>query len=407
MGVQTMQRLAIDGGEPVRRAPFHPWPIWDEREEQALSRTLRSGVWGIGGEETELFEREFAAAHGVRHALTVPTGTAALEAALRACGVTYGDEVIVPSYTFVATAAAALLIGAVPLFADIDPQRYTMDPATVESLITERTRAIVPVHIGGYPADMDALLTIARRHRLWVVEDACQAVGARWRGRMAGAHGDIGTFSFQSSKNINSGEGGAVITDSDELARRCWSFKNCGRSPDGVWYQHDTLGDNFRMSQFQGALLRAQLSRMEEWAERRAANGAYLSAGLLAVGGIAPQPEDERVTRHGYHLMIGRYDGEEFGGWPRARFLAALQAEGVPCSRGYVPIYATSGVRDGIVQLACALGRGEPAAPHCPIAEHACAEEAVWIGSQSALLGTTEDMDDIIAAVAKIKAATR
>jgi dTDP-4-amino-4,6-dideoxygalactose transaminase len=401
----SSQRLAIDGGTPVRTRPFEGWPIWDEREEQALLRALRSGQWGIGGEETEAFEQEFAQAIGVRFALSVTNGTAALEAALRAAEVGYGDEVIVPPYTFVATAAAVLLVGAIPVFADIDPETYCLDPEAAEAAITPRTKAILPVHIAGNPADVDSLCAIAGRHGLTVIEDSCQAHGARVGGNATGSLGDMGCFSFQSSKNINSGEGGAITTDNPELLERAWSFKNCGRTRGGEWYQHDVIGDNFRMSQFQAAVLRAQLTRMEEWAERRAANGAYLCQGLSAIGGLIPQRAYDQVTRHGFHFILTRYQPEAFGGWPRERFIAALRAEGISASRGYIPLYNTGAVANTTRLLRHTLGLGEGSPPECPVTERACGEEAVWLVGQSALLGTRADMDDVLAAVAKIRAA--
>jgi dTDP-4-amino-4,6-dideoxygalactose transaminase len=401
----SSSRLAIDGGTPVRTRPFQGWPIWDEREEQALLRALRSGQWGIGGEETEAFEQEFAQAIGVRFALSVTNGTAALEAALRAAGVGYGDEVIVPPYTFVATASAVLLVGGMPVFADIDPETYCLDPAAAEAAITSRTKAIVPVHIAGNPADIDSLCAIAGRHGVTLIEDACQSHGARLGGNATGNLGDMGCFSFQSSKNINSGEGGAITTNDPELFERAWSFKNCGRTRGGEWYQHDVIGDNFRMSQFQAAVLRAQLTRMEEWAERRAANGDYLCKGLNEIGGLVPQRTYDKVTRHGYHFILTRYQPEAFGGWSRERFLAALRAEGIPASRGYIPLYNTGAVVNTTRLLRQALGLGEGSAPQCPVTERACDEEAVWLLGQSPLLGPREDLDDVLAAVAKIRAA--
>ena len=399
------KQLAVDGGTPVRTRPFQGWPIWDEREEQALLRTLHSGQWGIGGEETELFEQELAQATGVRFALSVTNGTAALEAALRAAGVGYGDEVIVPPYTFVATASAVLLVGAIPVFADIDPETYCLDPAAAEAAITPRTKAILPVHLAGNPADIDTLCSIAGRHGLAVIEDACQAIGARLGGNATGSLGDMGCFSFQSSKNINSGEGGAITTNDPDLFERAWSFKNCGRTRGGEWYQHDVIGDNFRMSQFQAAVLRAQLTRMEEWAERRTANGTYLCNGLSEIGGLTPQRTYDNVTRHGFHFILTRYQPEAFGGWPRERFLAALHAEGIPASRGYIPLYNTGAVENTTRLLRRTLGLGEGSPPQCPVTERASEGEAVWLLGQSPLLGPREDIDDVLAAVAKIRAA--
>ena len=401
----SANRLAIDGGTPVRQQPFQGWPIWDEREEQALLRTLHSGKWGIGGEETEAFEREFANAMGVQFALSVTTGTAALEASLRAAGVGLGDEVIVPPYTFVATTSAVLLVGAIPVFADIDPETYCLDPAAVEAAISPHTKAVIPVHIAGNPADMESFCRISSRHGLTIIEDACQAHGARWGSRAIGGIGDIACFSFQSSKNINAGEGGAITTNHPDLHARAWSFKNCGRAPTGAWYQQDTIGDNFRMSQFQAAVLRAQLARMEEWADRRAAQATYLCQGLTEIGGLVPQRAYDQVTRHGYHFILTRYQPEAFGNWPRERFIAALQAEGIPASRGYIPLYQTGAVRDTTDALRRTLGLKEGFRAECPVTERACNVEAVWLVGQSALLGPRRDMDDILEAVVKIRAA--
>ena len=401
----SSKRLAIDGGTAVRQRPFQGWPLWGEREEQALLRALRSGQWGIDGEETETFEQEFAQAIGTSFALSVTNGTAALVAALRAAGVGYGDEVIVPPYTFVATATAVLFVGAIPIFADIDPETYCISPAAVEAAISSRTRAIIPVHIAGNPADMDSLCTIASRAGLTVIEDSCQAHGARWAGGVTGSLGDMGCFSFQSSKNINCGEGGAITTNNPDLFEKAWSFKNCGRTRGGEWYQHEVIGDNLRMTQFQAAVLRAQRTRMEEWADRRAANAVYLCQGLSKIGGLNPQRSYEKVTRHGFHFILTRYQPEAFGGWPRERFIAALRAEGIPASRGYVPLYSTGAVQNTTRSLRQTLGLGEGQRPECPVTERACAWEAVWLVGQSALLGTREDMDDILEAVAKVHAA--
>jgi dTDP-4-amino-4,6-dideoxygalactose transaminase len=402
------QELALLGGEPVRMTPFPAWPIYDKHEREALKEVLESGIWGISGDGAKIteFERAFADAHDAAYGQAVFNGSVALGVALRALEIDYGDEVIVPAYTFLATATACLMTGAVPVFVDIDPDTYNLDPVAVEAAITPRTRVIIPVHIGGLPADLDAILEIARRHDLAVLEDACQAHGAAWKGRRVGAHGDLGCFSFQSSKNINAGEGGMILTDNEALAERCWSVHNCGRIRDGRWYQHEVLGSNYRMTQWQAAILLAQLTRFEDLAERREANGRYLAEQLDAIEGVRPLARDSRVTQHGYHLFISRYDSTAFGGLPRGRFLEALRAEGIPCSEGYVPLYRMPAIQSGVRRLKAAVGQagGYPdALPDCPVTERACSEEGVWF-TQTMLLGTRADMDDIVTAVAKVQA---
>ena len=401
----SSRRLAINGGTAVRQSPFQEWPIWDKREEEALLRALRSGQWGIGGDETEQLERELAEVIGTGYALCATNGTATLQMALRAVGVGYGDEVIIPPYTFIATATAVLLVGAIPIFADIDPETYCIDPEAVKAAITPRTKAIIPVHIAGNPADMDALCRIAADNNLALIEDAAQAIGADWNRRSVGSIGDIGSFSFQSSKNINCGEGGAITTNDQALFDAAWSFKNCGRSQDGAWYQHDVIGDNFRMSQFQAAILRVQLDRMDEWANLRSVNADYLLKGLRGIEGITPQASYSQVTRHGYHSIVLRFEPGAWGAWTRKDFLQALTAEGIPASQGYVPIYNTGAVRDTTAKLRAALSLGEGPAIQCPVNERVCNEEAIWLLGQSPLLGTRQDMDDVVEAFSKLRAA--
>jgi dTDP-4-amino-4,6-dideoxygalactose transaminase len=317
--------------------------------------------------------------------------------------------VITTPYTFVATPSAAFLAGARPVFADIDPATYLIDPARVEAAITERTRAIVPVHIGGCPCDMDAIIDIARRHDLYVLEDACQAWGASWRGQPVGAIGDLGCFSFQASKNINAGEGGAIVTNDPELAERCWSLHNVGRIREGAWYQHEFLGWNYRMTEWQGAILLAQLERLPEHIARRADNAAYLAGRLSGVEGMTPAAVDERVTGHAWHLFIATYDPEAFGGQSCTAFLQMLNAEGIPCSAGYVPLNRTPAIRRSLAEQAGEIGPWEmtevdlPELPACPVAED-LSQRTIWF-QQRLFLGDHEDMDDIVAAVVKIQQA--
>ncbi|MFB0546991.1 MAG: DegT/DnrJ/EryC1/StrS family aminotransferase [Anaerolineae bacterium] len=390
------EKLAIEGGEPLRTDPFPSWPVFDHREEEALSEVVRSGQWGVlTGMKVKEFEARFAEFQAARYGICVVNGTAALEIAMRAAGIGPGDEVITTPYTFIATASAALLVGALPVFVDIDPETYLLDVTKVEEAITERTKALVPVHIGGCPADMDAIMDIASKHGLRVIEDACQAWGAEWKGRRVGAIGHLGAFSFQASKNITAGEGGIIVTNDAPLADRCWSLHNVGRLKGGAWYEHEILGWNYRMTEWQGAVLLVQLERLPEQIARRSRNAAYLAGELGCIEGIRPLTIDERVTQHAWHLFIFRYEADRFGGLSRDAFIEALNAEGIPCSAGYRPLNRSRAILE-------ATNVATPAS--CPVAERACCEEAVWL-PQNVLLGTRQDMDHIVEAVAKIQRA--
>ncbi len=398
-------KLAIRGGEPVRKKDFPGWPVWNDSEREGLLRVLQSGKWGsLQGKEVESFEREFAAYQGAENAVAVTSGTTALEVALRAAGIEALDEVIVPAYTFVATATAVLSLAAVPVFADIDPDSYNLDPAAFENAITERTRAVMPVHFAGRPADMDAIQKIAREHDLMIIEDAAQAWGARWRGMSVGAIGDFGCFSFQSSKNITAGEGGIILTNDEELARLARSYMNCGRMEGGIWYAHYLAGGNYRMTEFQAAILREQLKRYPKQLEIRRQNVALLNRLLRELPGIAPLADDERVTENAAHLYIFRFDTRAFDMLKKEDFIQALQAEGIPCSGGYsMPLYEQPLFRNLAFGPFTALlkNRIRCADLHLPNTERACRSEAVWI-PQRVLLGTEEDMQDIARAVEKI-----
>ncbi len=409
----TDSALAINGGLPVRspEQPWPPWPIFDETEVQALTNLVRSGNWWFG-EQKEAFTREFTNYQQARFGVAVTNGTVAIQVALMACGIGCGDEVIVPPYTFIATASACVAVNAVPVFADIEPDTYCISPDAVQAAITPKTKAIIGVHLGGCPIDFDRILPIARRHGLKLIEDACHGWGVEWKGQRVGAIGDAGVFSFQASKNLNAGEGGIMLTNDESIYQAAWSLHNCGRVQDGAWYQHDTLGGNYRMTEWQAAILRSQLKRLDEQQDLRNTNAHYLDERLQDIEGIEPQRRDERVTRHGYHLYIMRYAASKFGGLPREEFIQAVQAEGIPLGAGYTrPLYAEAAFRtDAQGQLvgspwAIPMGRRYEEVS-CPVCERACREEGLWLG-QSALLGGRQDMDDIVKAIGKVAHAAR
>ncbi len=400
------EALAIHGGRPVRTAPFPAWPIFGETEEQALLRALRSGKWGrTVGNEVAQFEQRFAEYHQAKHGIAMVNGTVALRLSMVAAGIQAGDEVIVPPYTFLATASAVVECNAVPVFADLELETSNLDPASIEAAITPRTRFIIPVHLGGLPCDMRRIMDLAAKHNLVVIEDACHAHGAEYQGRRVGAIGHLGVFSFQASKNLNSGEGGIIVTNDDDLAARCRSAHNCGRRPGHAWYEHFTIGGNYRLTEFQGALLSAQWERFPEQIETRERNGLYLAERLAKIPGLIPQQRTADCTRHGYHLFAMRLDSNIWG-VSRDRVIEALVAEGVPSMAGYViPLYKQVLFQEMNFGPYSGYKLSRPDLDYrqwqCPNCEEICYRQGVWL-EQRMMLGTPSDMDDIVAAFQKV-----
>jgi dTDP-4-amino-4,6-dideoxygalactose transaminase len=398
-----MPALALAGGKPTKTKPFPAWPQHDERERQALLEVLDSGIWWrTPGTRTLEFERGFARYHQARHGIAVTNGTHALEVALLALGVGAGDEVIVPDYTFVATASAVLMTGAVPVLIDVTPDTYCIDCDQVEATIGPRTKAIIAVHMGGHPADLDRLTQIAGARGLALVEDCAHAHASAWRGRPVGTFGRAGTFSFQQSKLMTAGEGGLIITDDDATERLLRSVHDCGRIPGQWFYSHFIYGSNYRLSEWQGAILSAQLTRLDEQTRRRHDNARLLDRLLVDIPGIRPQALDPRVTRNGHYAYIFHVDRAAFSGLSTERFIEAMIAEGIPNQAAYPPVHALDLFTSGAFRSRLAPG----AAAHpswnraFPITDRA-AWETYWI-PQFALLGDEEDMHEIAAAVRKI-----
>lgn len=313
------------------------WPIFGDEEREGLLRVLESGNWWYG-EKVEEFETKYAEFQGAKYAVSCCNGTLALEAALAALDIGAGDEVIIPPYTFVATATSVLRIGATPIFADIELDSLCIDPADVERKITPKTRAIVPVHLAGRMADMDRLNDIAGRHNLVIVEDACHAWGSQWKSKGAGTLGNCGAFSFQHSKNITSAEGGAIVTDDETLADAIRSYTNCGRSKTGAWYEHYKLATNSRLTEFQAAILLGQLSRLEAQTLKRQENAAILDEAINKLPGLRIVKPDPRMTRRSYHMYAFRIAQD--AGFTREQFIEATRAQGLPVMAGYTfPLY--------------------------------------------------------------------
>lgn len=402
-----MPKLAIQGGSPAKTKPFPVWPIFDERERQALNEVLESGVWWrTPGTKTLAFERGFAAYHQARHGIAVTNGTHALEVALAAMGVGAGDEVIVPNATFVATASAVLFAGALPVLVDIRADSYCIDPELAEAAITEHTKAIIAVHMGGRPADLDQLTALAEKRGLLLLEDAAHAHGSEWRGRKVGAFGVGGSFSFQASKTMTAGEGGMIISNDDDFERLARSVHDCGRLPGKWFYDHFVYGSNYRLSEWQGAVLLAQLSRLDEQTARRHANGRALDRLLSEIPGISPQSHDSRITRNGQYAYIFHYDKRAFAGVDTDRFVEALEAEGIPTQAPYPPLHQLDLFTSGAYRERLSGAQAE--AEHGFLADvfpnsQREAWETVWI-TQNALLGDEEDMREIADAIGKIGA---
>ncbi|HEY3265470.1 MAG TPA: DegT/DnrJ/EryC1/StrS family aminotransferase [Armatimonadota bacterium] len=397
-----MSTLAILGGAPVRERPFTNWPVHGPEEEAALLGVLRSGRWSaLSGEQVARFEAAFAAAHDARHGVAVSSGTVALRVALLAAGVRAGDEVIVPAYTFQATASAVVEANARPIFADIDAGPCTLSADAVERAATPRTRFLLPVHFAGLPADMDRIQEVAGRLGITVIEDAAQAHGAQHRGCGVGSIGAMGCFSFQASKNVNAAEGGIILTNNDHLAARCRAILNCGRGADADPTLLTIFG-NYRMTEFQGAVLNCQLARQPEQAARRESNAALLRHALSGVPGIAVQTRPEYVTRHAYHLFAFRFDPEQWG-VPREKAIRALNAEGIPATEGYTaPLYRQPMFsRQAFGPYSGAEGGSVDWAERCPVAERVCSREGAWI-YQKCLLGSEDDTLDVARGFEKV-----
>jgi len=393
-------KLALLGGSPIRTRPFPTWPVFGATEEHGLIQALRTGRWGkTEGDQAATFEKRWAEYCGVKHATAVCNGTISLQIALLASGIQAGDEVIVPPYTFLATATAVVACNAVPVFVDVDRETFNIDPAAIEKAITPKTRAIIPVHFGGLPCDMDAINAIARKRKLAVIEDAAHAHGSEYKNRRAGSLAHIASFSFQSSKNLTCGEGGVLTTNDDALAGKIRSIHNCGRLPTGKWYEHHVMNGNYRLGEFQAAILNCQLDRLDEQTDTRDRNGRYLDEHLSQIPGMTPQLRTGDAMRNAYHLYCFRINSRQFG-LPREKFLQALSSEGIPCSPGYTlplyrqPLFANKNFGPFSASRAT---RFEP----CPNCEALCKSEAVWF-TQNLLLGTKADMDDIIGAIQKI-----
>jgi dTDP-4-amino-4,6-dideoxygalactose transaminase len=414
-------RLALLGGTPVRTKPFPPYPLIDETDKQAVMAVLDRGALSTfgagpkgnfaGGQEIRAFEQEFAAFNQSKFALAVNSATAGLHCALAAAGVGPGHEVVVPPYTFTATATSVLHHNAVPIFCDVDEDTFCLDPAKLEACITPRTKAIIPVHLLGHPADMDAIMAIANKHGLMVIEDCAQAPGATCNGVPVGNLGHMGVFSFQETKNLPVGEGGMITTNDEQLADRCRMVRNHGESillgkPRS--YISNIIGWNYRMTELEAALGRTQLAKLERLDAVRKDLFTYLGEGLSGLPGLTP-PLTRPNVRHACHIFGAKYDASVTG-VSREILMKAIVAEGVPVAPGYrVPLYANpifqdlKAYGDQGCPFKCGFYKGsvDYTKVKCEVAERLIHEQALWVFVARAP-ATRGDMDDIIAAFRKV-----
>jgi dTDP-4-amino-4,6-dideoxygalactose transaminase len=403
-------KLAITGGAPLRKAPFPGWPTSTEAEADALNDVLTSTKWGgqpFPGKHSLAFAKKFAELHSAKYAQCVNTGTVAIQASLKAIGIRPGDEVVVPAYTWEGTVGPVLLVNAVPVFVDIDPDTYCLDAKQIEKAITPKTKAILPVHLGMRFADMDEILKIAAKHKLKVIEDCAHAHGGMWNGKGAGSMGELGAFSFQSSKLITCGEGGAIITNHLEYFELVQSYINAGRASVTDQFKKRIIGFNYRLGEFQAAILGPQLDRLPAQSALREKNMKHFESRMQSTPAIGLLKPDPRITRLAPYGYVIKYFAGKAKDIPRASFVAALQLEGVPCDGlFYEPVYKSSlfPVDSGDFP-ALSWGREKPLELRtmfsCPEAEKAAYQEAVWFPHQN-FLGRTEDTDAMADAIHKV-----
>jgi perosamine synthetase len=405
---------AILNGTAVRTAGWPEWPQWHpESDEDRLLEVVRSGVWSRAGTVTE-FEEAWAETVGAKRCLTTVNGTNALICSLANLEIGGGDEVIIPPYTFIACPQAVLMNGAMPVFVDTNPETFQIDVDKIEDQITERTKAIMPVHIGGCPADMIRIMEIAEKNDLYVIEDACQAWLAEINNKQVGTFGDAGCYSFQNSKNLPIGEGGAIVSDHDEFMDKCFSYHNFGNPYGSVTGEPGSgtlrLGTKLRLSEYQAAIGLAMLKRFEEQTQLRNENAAYLKAQLEQIPGIIPHKLYSHVTRSAYHLFFFRFKTEEFHGLSKHQFRQALVAEGVPVSPGYGKLNKMPYLNDAFQSKNFQKMYPEEMLDidrynernHCPENDRLCDEEAMWF-TQNILISEKSDLDDIAESISKVQ----
>ncbi len=402
-----MKELAISGGTPVRSSAYPAWPNGDDREIEAVTDVIRNGEWGgfpEPGRYGGRFEEAFAAYQGAAHGILMSNGTITMEVALKALGIGWGDEVIIPALTFAATAYAPIAAGALPVIVDVSPDTWCIDPDLVEAAITPTTKAIMPVHLGHQMADMDRIMAIAAKHGLAVVEDCAHAHGQQWQGKGAGCIGDFGSFSHQSSKILTAGEGGSLLTSDDDLARRAHSLIDCGRAKDPDEKEF-TFGANYRLGELHAALLVVAMDRFPAQRAQRADAGALFEGLVAQVPGVRVMPVDARVTRWSFYNYIVAIDPEAFAGRTNGIVCAALEAEGIPAEVQYPSMNHYELFQPTLSRLPVCVefaDRLDPQRMSFPVAEAAGQRESVYF-MENVFRDGTKGIEDAVEAVAKVQ----
>ena len=402
-----MKGLALNGGTPVRSTAYPAWPSGDDREIEAVTDVIRSGDWGgfpEPGRYGGRFEAAFAGYQGAKHGVLMANGTITMEVALKALGIGWGDEVIIPALTFAATAYAPIAAGALPVIVDVTPDTWCIDPEQVEAAITPRTRAIIPVHLGHHMADMDRLMQIANAHGLAVVEDCAHAHGQQWQGKGAGCIGDLGSFSHQSSKILTSGEGGSLLTNDDDLARRAHSLIDCGRAKDADEKEF-TFGANYRLGELHAALLVVAMERFPAQRAERAESGKLFEELVAQVPGVRVMPVDPRVTRWSFYNYILAIDPDGFAGRTNEIVCTALEAEGIPAEVQYPSMNRYELFQPSLSRLPVCVefaDRLDPQMMSFPVAEAAGQRESVYF-MENVFRDGTKGIEDAVEAIAKVQ----
>ncbi len=393
--------LAKDGGTPLKSKDFPKWPVYDEREIQNMISVITSqNWWRVTGSRVKEFEEKFAGFQGCSYCLGVTNGTSALELALEVLGIGSGDEVIIPAMTFISTGLAVVNCNAVPVLADIDKDTLCMLPEAFEAAITPRTKAVIPVHMAGHACRMDSICEIADKYNIKVIEDAAHGHGGEYNYKRLGSYGDFSIFSFQNGKLMTCGEGGALLTNNKEYYEKAYLIQDVGRPSGDKIYEHVIRGNNYRMNEFQAAILLAQMERVDEYNRRREQNAIILDKLLEPVKGIEPQKKEHENNIITHYMYMFYYDSTFFGGLSRNDFVEYLNAEGIPCCVCFPVLSDTEFFKrnDFNGRNVSYQKEGEAKLIYAKRA----AEQVVWLHHRT-LEGDSEDLQDIAAAILKIQ----